>query len=318
MAAHQKEGKTMSLSDALRSQLDTTIQDNAVVLFMKGTRGQPQCGFSATVVQILDEVLEEYETVNVLADPQIRAGIKVYSDWPTIPQLYVKGEFVGGCDIVRDLFSSGELHNVLGVEFVEPEPPRIEITERALAALKDSHDPEEGDFLRVEVSPRFEHGLAFSHKEDGDLEALCDAFPVVVDAGSAKRSQGLKIDFVDGPSGAGFKLDNPNEPPRVKQLLPRDLEEMRKADADLLLVDVRTQEERDIAFIEGSRLLDDGLAKELGELEKDRPVVFICHHGGRSQAAAQASLARGLRRVYNLAGGIDAWAVEVDPNLARY
>jgi monothiol glutaredoxin len=309
---------TLTLNDEVRAQLDATIKENPVVLFMKGTRATPQCGFSATVVQILDEVLDEYETVNVLADPALRQGIKVYSDWPTIPQLYVKGEFIGGSDIVRDLFSNGELHGVLGLEYTPPQPPQITLTAAAVAALKDAHDPEEGEYLRVEVSPRFDHGLAFSDKEPGDLFAICEEFSVVVDPHSAKRAQGLTIDFVDGPQGAGFKIDNPNEPPKVKQLLPTDLVALRQEQPDLLLVDVRTTEERATASIEGSRLLDDELAAELGQIDPDRPVVFFCHHGGRSQAAAKASLARGLKRVYNLAGGIDAWSVEVDPSVPRY
>ncbi len=86
-----------------------TVSENPVVLFMKGNAEQPQCGFSALVVQILDHVGVDYATVNVLANDEIRQGIKTYSDWPTIPQLYVKGEFVGGCDIVKEMFQAGEL-----------------------------------------------------------------------------------------------------------------------------------------------------------------------------------------------------------------
>jgi monothiol glutaredoxin len=85
------------------------IAENDVILFMKGVPQAPQCGFSAGVVKVLDALDVDYVGVNVLADPFLREGIKEYSDWPTIPQLYVKGEFVGGCDIVREMFESGEL-----------------------------------------------------------------------------------------------------------------------------------------------------------------------------------------------------------------
>ncbi len=85
------------------------VKTNDVVLFLKGTPEFPQCGFSGQVVQILDYVGVDYKSINVLADADIRQGIKDYSNWPTIPQLYVKGEFVGGCDIVREMFQSGEL-----------------------------------------------------------------------------------------------------------------------------------------------------------------------------------------------------------------
>lgn len=90
-----------------------TIADNPVTLFMKGTPDQPGCGFSAIVVQILDHLGVDFVGVNVLQSDELRQGIKTFSDWPTIPQLYVKGEFVGGCDIVREMFQSGELKTLL-------------------------------------------------------------------------------------------------------------------------------------------------------------------------------------------------------------
>ena len=89
------------------------IARNDVLLFMKGTPVFPQCGFSAAVVEVLDHMGVPFKGVNVLVDPEIREGIKAYSDWPTIPQLYVKGEFVGGCDIIREMYSTGELHQLL-------------------------------------------------------------------------------------------------------------------------------------------------------------------------------------------------------------
>jgi monothiol glutaredoxin len=85
------------------------VEGHDVVLFMKGNPARPQCGFSSVVVQILDHLGVDYRDVNVLADPGIREGVKAFSNWPTIPQLYVKGEFVGGCDIIREMFETGEL-----------------------------------------------------------------------------------------------------------------------------------------------------------------------------------------------------------------
>jgi monothiol glutaredoxin len=109
----------MSLSQQVRERIDSIIASDEVVLFMKGTRTFPQCGFSATVVQILSTLVPNYTTVNVLSDPEIRQGIKDFSDWPTIPQLYVKGEFIGGCDIVREMYESGELIDLLKSKGVE-------------------------------------------------------------------------------------------------------------------------------------------------------------------------------------------------------
>ena len=100
------------MSDA-KNRIDEIVKANAVVLFMKGTPLFPQCGFSSRAVTILEHLETPFETVDVLQDPEIRQGVKEYSDWPTIPQLYVKGEFVGGCDIVREMFQAGELQSLL-------------------------------------------------------------------------------------------------------------------------------------------------------------------------------------------------------------
>ena len=94
-------------------RIQQEIQDNPVVLYMKGTPIFPQCGFSAAVVQVLSHMGVKFKGVDVLTDPPLRDGIKQFSSWPTIPQLYVKGEFVGGCDIVREMFETGELQQVL-------------------------------------------------------------------------------------------------------------------------------------------------------------------------------------------------------------
>ncbi len=101
------------MSDAVKAAIDEAVKSNDVVLFMKGTPTFPQCGFSSVVVQILDVIGAEYVATNVLEDQDVREGIKAYSDWPTIPQLYVKGEFVGGCDIIREMYESGELKEMM-------------------------------------------------------------------------------------------------------------------------------------------------------------------------------------------------------------
>lgn len=96
------------------TQIEKDIRENDIVLYMKGTKQVPQCGFSGVVVQVLERLgIKDFKDVNVLADPAIREGIKQYANWPTLPQLYVKGEFVGGCDIVREMYQNGELQALL-------------------------------------------------------------------------------------------------------------------------------------------------------------------------------------------------------------
>ncbi len=101
------------MDSTVQERIRREVADTPVVLYMKGTPVFPQCGFSAAVVQILSHLGVKFKGIDVLADPQIRQGIKEYSSWPTVPQLYVKGEFVGGCDIIREMFETGELQQVL-------------------------------------------------------------------------------------------------------------------------------------------------------------------------------------------------------------
>ncbi len=107
------------IDENTRERIQTEVDSNDVLLFMKGTPVFPQCGFSAAVVQVLSHLQIKFNSVNVLEDMDIREGIKHYSDWPTIPQLYVKGEFVGGCDIIREMFETGELSSFLEEKGVE-------------------------------------------------------------------------------------------------------------------------------------------------------------------------------------------------------
>ena len=107
----------MSAQD-IQDWIRKEVADNDVVLFMKGTRTMPQCGFSMQVAQILNHLGIDFKDVNVLDDMGVREGIKSYSNWPTIPQLYIKGEFVGGCDIVREMFQAGELQELLSAKGV--------------------------------------------------------------------------------------------------------------------------------------------------------------------------------------------------------
>lgn len=99
--------------DQIKKQIEKDIAENAVVLYMKGTPDFPQCGFSGLVVAILNKLDVEFKGINVLEDNDIRESIKKFSDWPTIPQLYIKGEFIGGCDITKEMYEKGELQNLL-------------------------------------------------------------------------------------------------------------------------------------------------------------------------------------------------------------
>jgi monothiol glutaredoxin len=316
------------MSDApetTEAKIRSLLAADHVVLFMKGVRRAPQCGFSASVIELLDAWIDDYATVDVLADPELREGVKAFSDWPTIPQLYVGGEFIGGADIVRELDDSGELAATLGVKPGALEPPQITITEFAAAQFKAAFagsDIDEGDMLRLTIDGRFRNDLSIGPRRDDDLAVETGGLTLLLDRRSARRAQGLSIDFVENADGAGFKIENPNAPPEVRALsvteLARRLEQGRAAGQPLRLYDVRTPAERDTAAIAGATLLDDAAVAELGALARDTPLYFHCHHGGRSQRAAEHFIAQGFREVYNISGGIDAWSQEVDGAVPRY
>ena len=307
-------------SDDVRQKIEETIKGNRVVLFMKGNRFAPSCGFSASVVGILDGFLPSYHTVDVLEDPEIREAVKAFSEWPTIPQLYVDGQFVGGADIVKELHARGELRALFGADAVSPKQPTMTVGESALKELRTAAKSmgADGSIMRMEISGKFEHDLYFGEAIEGDLVVDLGGLPLHLDPGSAFRADGVHIEFVSGPNGAGFKIDNPNEPARVRQIGPARLKEMMDRSERFELIDVRTPEEWERASIRGARLIDHELEQEILAMDRATPLVFQCHHGMRSLQAAEQFVRKGFRYVYNLQGGIDGWSTTVDPSVPRY
>ncbi len=301
-----------------QDELARLVKSDAVVLFMKGNRGAPQCGFSAAVVEILDRYVPEYTTVNVLADPGIRGGIKKFSDWPTIPQLYVGGEFLGGCDIIKQMDSEGELVAALGGAVAAVEPPTITVTEAAAKIFRDaSAQGDRGDELRVTIDSAYRHDLSLGPSQQHDIAVISGGIKLVFDPSSARRAAGLVIDYVEEPQ-PGFKMDNPNAPAQVTQTSPAEIKAWLDAGESLHLLDVRTEQERATAHIEGSTLVDAAILETLMDLPKDTKIVLHCHHGMRSYQAAQHFTQQGFRNVHNMVGGIDAWSTEVDSAVPRY
>jgi monothiol glutaredoxin len=309
----------MSLDPSLRQKIDQMVASDSVVLFMKGTRSFPQCGFSASVVNILNTLIPKYTTVNVLQDADVRGGMKEYTDWPTFPQLFVRGEFVGGADIVKQLFETGELEKKLGDLVAAAATPAVTVSARAakeLAAALEEASP--GDVIHLTITPSWEHQLDLGAREAKHVTVETAGITVQLDRASAGRADGVTIDFVEDATGAGFKIDNPNRPPMVREVPPKELKALLDAGKVKELYDVRMPKERDVAAIAGSKLFDDSAMATIDALPRDTPLAFHCHHGGRSRAAAEHFLKLGFKTVYNLAGGIDAWSQQVDPAIKRY
>jgi len=308
----------MSLDPALRSRIESLLQSNRVVLFMKGQPGMPQCGFSAKAVGALEGLGVDFAHVNVLADPEIREGIKAYGDWPTIPQLYIDGELVGGSDIIEQMSNSGELSGLLGLQAPDRTPPNITITPAAVEMLKGALADAPGASLALSIDAKFQPNFQLAPTDPNAIAAESNGLRVQFDLPSARRADGITIDWVDDIRGRGLAIDNPNAPKAVQELSVRDAADQIKA-GRVILVDVRPADERAIASVGVPfRSFDGNGRAELEALPKDTAIAFLCHRGGRSLQAAEQFRALGFGTVYNVTGGIDAWSDEVDGGVPKY
>jgi monothiol glutaredoxin len=302
------------MRESLRTKIQTMVDSDRVVLFMKGTAAAPQCGFSATVVSMLRDTGVPFSTFDVLADPELREGIKVFADWPTIPQLYIGGEFQGGCDIVREMHASGDLHKKLGAARPQAVTPALHLSAAAAAAITAA--AEEGQTtLRLSCDANFRHELYFDQGTANDVTVRIGGVSFCIDPASSRRVDGLRIDYEAGGEGDGFRIANPNQPPQVGQMSVEDLKAKLDDDTPMFLFDVRGEDERAIARIGAAEPFSPG---QLGKVAKDALVIFHCHHGGRSQHAAAQAVQQGFTNVHNLVGGIQAWSERVDPNVPTY
>lgn len=309
----------MTIDASLKQKLDQIVKSDNVVLFMKGNRSFPQCGFSASVVNILNTLIPKYTTVNILTDAEVRTGMKDYSDWPTFPQLFVRGEFVGGADIVRQMHESGELEKKLGDLVAAAKTPTVVVTEKAAAELGAAlAEGGPGDVIHLTITPGWEHQLDLGPKEATHVSIQTRGLTLQLDRASAGRAEGVTIDFIAGADGAGFKIDNPNRPAVVREIGPKELKALLDQGKISHFYDVRPEKERAVAKIDGVPQLDDQTMAAIEELPKDTALAFHCHSGGRSRAAAGHFLKLGFKDVYNLAGGIDAWSRDIDSKIPRY
>lgn len=309
----------MSLSPETRARIEQTLSSNRVVLFMKGDPSAPRCGFSAKAVGILDALSPGYASVDVLADADIREGIKEYGQWPTIPQLYIAGELVGGSDIIEQLLNSCELHELLGVAAPDRTPPTLSISEKAAEAIRRAMDSAEpGIGLHLAVDPRFNAQFQLKPVTGQEIVAEAAGIRVYLDLASAPRAQGISIDWVDDVRGSGLAISNPNAPPPVKSISVQDLHDRVVAGA-IDVIDVRSPEEQAMApFPPPHEVLDEASMERLSTLPKDLPLAFLCHSGNRSRQAAEHFRGLGFHDVYNVEGGIEAWSSEIDPAVPHY
>jgi monothiol glutaredoxin len=307
----------MSLDTPTRERIESLLKDHRVVLFMKGTRQQPMCGFSAAATNTLNELLPSYHTVNVLEDPEIREGIKQFGNWPTIPQLYVDGELVGGADIIHQMYGSGELHQLFGAAAPDRTPPEITITDKAAEAIRQGTANAQGLALHLEIGPDHSAGFQLAPGNAHDIVVNANGIEVHFDPASAQRAKGIVIDWVSTMQGEGLSLKFPNAN-EIRSMSVQELQQ-RLAANNITLIDTRPAQGRQIAApLAQARILEEEGYEALAALPKDTPIAFMCHHGISSRGVAERFAAHGFTQVYSVDGGIDAWAAEIDSSIPRY
>ena len=307
----------MTLKDSTREKIESVIQQDRVVLFMKGTPKAPMCGFSSKTVGLLESVLEDYKSVDVLEDQEIRDGIKVYGNWPTIPQLYIDGELVGGCDIVTAMFNSSELHEMLGVEAPDRTPPEVTITDAAAEKILEAMAGHEGIGLHFAVDAGWQSQFNVAPAEGHEIKIETNGIEMYFDLASAQRANGAVVDWVETLQGSGLTIHLPQAPEPVKQMSVAELKE-RLEDSSVILIDVRGNEERALANLEAAKTIDSETMKAIEAMPKDTALAFICHIGNRSQVAGEHFRKQGFTDVSNVVGGIDAWSKEIDSSVPEY
>jgi len=297
----------MSLDPAVRERIEQQLGSAEVFLYMKGTPKMPQCGFSARTAGLLDSLLAgNYGSFNVLEDESIREGIKAFGDWPTIPQLYVRGELVGGCDIITEMFNAGELHELLGLDAPDRSPPEIEISDHAAAKIREFLAAYPDQYLHFSIGSDWQAQFQVGPKQGHEIQAESNGLTVLMDLASAERAKGARIDWTESVQGEGLSLDLPGAPAPVRDMTSVELQDRMNAGERLLVVDTRPESERRSDPLEFARGLDAELMAELKDADRLLPLVFVCAHGVSSRAVAEHYRRQGFAQVYNLEGGMAA------------
>ncbi len=297
------------MNDQTTQRIENMLAENPVFLFMKGTPQTPMCGFSSNTVKILKDLIgDNFASFNVLEDPEIREGIKTYGQWPTIPQLYVDKELIGGNDIISEMFNTGELHTLLNLSQPDRTPPQISITDEALNHIKEGLKDMGDHQLFLSVDDEFNTRFSLEMPKGYEIIADVGDLKVYMDIGTAKRSEGVEISWVDELQGSGLRIKNPNEPPAVNDLSVSELQDWFDTDTvQPKVYDVRSVEKFNEGSVDKATRLDKQSISEIEAMDKDTPLVFVCQVGQSSMSAAEFFRKKGYTKVFNLTGGYNAW-----------
>ena len=296
------------MNEQIKNEIENLVNNNACVLFMKGNPKHPQCGFSSNTVNILQELVgEDFAFCNVLEDQNIREGIKEYGNWPTIPQLYINKELVGGNDIVTEMYNTGELQTMLGLPQPQREPAEIAITDVARQNIMNGIKDIGSHVLKLSIDSQFNTRFSIEEPKGYELISEIGDIKIYMDIGTAKRANGIEIDWVEDLQGAGLVINNPNQPKEINQLSKNDLIKGMEKGVYKHIYDVRSEQQFSVQSIAGSKRLDKENMQKIETLAKDTPLVFVCSVGNTSQGACDFYRKKGFTNVNNLVGGIANW-----------
>lgn len=296
------------MNESTRNQIENLVNNNDCVLFMKGNPKQPQCGFSSNTVNILRELLgENFAFCNVLEDQNLREGIKEYGSWPTIPQVYINKELVGGNDIVTEMYNTGELQTLLGLPQPERKAAQITITDAAKENILSGIQDIGSHVLMLNIDSQFNTRFSIEEPKGYELTSKIDEITIYMDIGTAKRADGIEIDWVEDLQGAGLVINNPNQPKPVNQISKQELKDGIEKGHYQHIYDVRSEDMFMAQTIPGAKRLDKDNMKVIEALDKATPLVFVCSVGKSSQGACEFYRKKGFTHVNNLIGGVTDW-----------
>jgi len=296
------------MNQETKQTIENLVNNNNCILFMKGNPQHPQCGFSSNTVGIVKELLgKNFAYCNVLESSDLREGIKEFGNWPTIPQLYINKELVGGNDIVTEMYNTGELHSLLGMQQPDKSPAKITLSPKAAENIKNGMQDIGTNVLMLSIDAQFNTRFSIEQPKGYEIITECQDIKVYMDIGTSKRADGMEIDWVEDLQGAGLVIKNPNEPQPVKQISKKELNEGIEQGKFQNIYDTRSEQQFNAQSIPGSKRLDKENMQSIEKMAKDTPLVFVCAVGNTSQGACEFYRKKGYTNIHNLAGGVAGW-----------
>ena len=216
------------------------------------------------------------------------------------------------------MYNRGDLHEVFGLPEPDRSPPEISVSDSAAEIINSALEGNPGSFVHLSIDAIWAHDFQLGPAQGHEVRTEANGITFLLDLQSAARAKGLSLDAVENFGGTSLSVNNPNMPPPVQDTSAGEVKAMLDAGEALQLIDVRTEEERQRATIDGSTLLEQSSMQSLEAMPKDTRLVFYCHTGVRSAQAGEHFRALGFTDVHNLRGGIEAWSNEVDGSVPRY